>query len=99
MLSEMDEQEEMKTVSSSDESEETDEEVEMERMAQHALMEKEKVSLIWCKMKTWLNGQCKVDASLQNQNFFFIFLIFFIQTIFILYIRFLKAQSLSRELM
>ena len=49
----MDEQEEMKTVSSSDESEETDEEVEMERMAQQALMEKEKVSYsIWCKMKT-----------------------------------------------
>jgi len=46
VLKDMDEQEEMKTFSSSEEeSDETDEEIENERRLQRALLEKDKVSL------------------------------------------------------
>ena len=48
VLKEMDEQEEMKTFSSSEEeSDEADEEIENERWLQKALFEKDKVWIVW----------------------------------------------------
>ena len=63
VLKDMDEQEEMKTFSSSEEETDTDEEVENERRLQRALLEKDKVSLVCFPQSRKIFKTCSVHNS------------------------------------